>query len=309
MTRFLLPALLVLFAPVTSHAARPQVRLSYERGSGAERCPGEQSIRDGVLVRLGYQPFAAEGELAIAARVAGEDDSGLVARITMRDASGELLGEREVVSPHADCTELTEAMVLAICIAIDPVGVGWVERKPVVATAEPRDEPSTASAVPPSFNATLGVVGSLGVEPGVSLGAALGGSVRWSLLSLGLEARASFPVAAREVAEGKVTGAVSAGSVLSCLHRGPLAGCVFASGGALRVSSEGIAGGRSVTGAFFAAGGRALYELGLTQALGLRFNLDLIVPFVPSSIVVDRSAAWVSPPVAGSAGLALSWKL
>ncbi len=310
--RLLVPILFVLLLPSAGRAVRVQVQLTYERGSGAERCPDEQSIRDAVVVRLGYPPFVAQGKLAIAARVKGEG-AGLAAKIDLREVSGELLGERELSSPNADCAELAEAMVLAISLAIDPVAV---DRKPRATSAEPRaeprhelrDEPPAGTAAAPSFFATVGAIGSLGQEPSLSLGAAVGAGARWTWLSLGLEARASLP-SATLAAEGKVSGSVIAGSAVPCLHRGPFAGCAMVSGGVFRAASEGLAGGRTVNGSFFSAGGRALYELDLAGPLSLRLNADLIVPLVRSSLVVDQKAVWVSSPVAGSVGLALGLKL
>jgi hypothetical protein len=60
----LLPLAAVLLAPVPARADPPprvSVRLDYQRGDGAARCPGEQALRDEVAALMGYDPFDAGG--------------------------------------------------------------------------------------------------------------------------------------------------------------------------------------------------------------------------------------------------------
>jgi hypothetical protein len=108
-------------APSTSRAEElPFVRLEVFYAPGIELvCPDEETIKNAVSARLGYEPFDAAAPRRLTARVSrvGTD---LVGEVRLTDDAGSLLGERRLDGGGADCMELSRALELAISIAIDP---------------------------------------------------------------------------------------------------------------------------------------------------------------------------------------------
>lgn len=302
-------AQLALLASGTSFAQAP-VRLDYRRGEGAEQCPDEQAIRNAVAVRLGYNAFRAEAPRSVIA-VISRVGQRFTATISLRDASGAIVGEREVASAQADCVELTEAMVLALSIAIDPLGRA---REPVEAPEPPSAPPRAQQTQPaepslereqswPSIQAGLGLFASMGAQAHPSLGASVEARLRSSFLSLGLEGGAQLPTSVA-ASGGTVSTWLLAVSAVPCLHRGSFGGCALLSLGALRAVPHDLPGAESVTAASFAAGGRIFWELPWVEVLRVRLFLDLVAPLARSTISLDGQAIWRSPPVAGAAGAA-----
>ncbi|MHB8876315.1 MAG: hypothetical protein ACYC8T_21695 [Myxococcaceae bacterium] len=294
-------ALVALLLSAVSLTEVPSVRFLYQRGPGAEQCPDEQAVRNAVAVRLGYDALRPQALRSAEARVE-RAEHGLVARIALRDASGAPLGEREVSAAHFDCAELAEAMVLALSIAIDPLGTGkkQAEAPPPALPPPPR---VVEQSEPIAWQASAGLLASAGFEPRPSFGVALEARVRGRLLSLGLEGRADLPVSVA-VTGGTVSASLLAASVVPCLHRGGFSGCAVATGGALRVAGHRLPDARSLAGSFFAVGGRLLWELPLSEPLWLRLGFDFSVPLVHTVISLDEQVVWESPPVAAAAGAA-----
>ena len=111
--------------PSTQPQPQPvrKARLSYVRHPGAEGCPGEESLRRSVSSRLGHDGFADDADLLMEAAVdRAAQGLGIVARLALSDRQGRVLGKRDISSPAGGCLELAGAVVLAISVAIDPVG-------------------------------------------------------------------------------------------------------------------------------------------------------------------------------------------
>src|SRR3954466_11584478 len=99
------------WAPSLSAACpRPSARLTFTPDAAA-KCGDEQSLRDAVSARLGYDPFDSKSTRALSVAIARER-KGLRATVELRDAAGQVLGTRELTS--TSCTELASALGLAV---------------------------------------------------------------------------------------------------------------------------------------------------------------------------------------------------
>jgi hypothetical protein len=108
-------------ASSSSHADDlPVVRLEVTYAPGVELvCPDEETIKNAVSARLGYEPFDAAAPRRLTAHVS-RTGTDLVGEVRLTDDAGSLLGERRIDGGGADCMELSRALELAISIAIDP---------------------------------------------------------------------------------------------------------------------------------------------------------------------------------------------
>ncbi|HRI54361.1 MAG TPA: hypothetical protein PLW65_29685, partial [Pseudomonadota bacterium] len=188
-----------------AHAETQAVRLLYTRGEGAAGCPDEQTLRESAAARLGYDPFRAEAPSAVSA-VLTRGPRGLRAVVELRDASGRVTGSRLLTTARNDCQELASAMVLAICIAVDP----FVLSRPALpseppVTPPPSPTPASSPAPPPCpvcpacpppprspvrFRVGAGLQVGVGATPAIgSLGVTAQAELRYRAFSLGIEGR------------------------------------------------------------------------------------------------------------------------
>ncbi|HEY3357732.1 MAG TPA: hypothetical protein VGQ83_31050 [Polyangia bacterium] len=273
---------------------RALVGLVYERGPGAAHCPGEPAIRGGVTARLGYEPFAAGAGRTVHASVAGTG-RGLRARVELRDATGAVLGERELVSEQHDCTELAAAMELAIAIAIDPV---------TALRSEARASPAAPASPPLRLFATLGALGAFGFAPAPTAGATIAGGVRRGWTSLGLEARADLP-ASMAVGRGSISSWLLLAALVPCAHHRVLGACAIVAGGAQRGAGRDLVGARQATLPFLALGGRVALELPVRGPIFGRLHADLVVPLARGTLQVNARDVWTGTAVEGAVGGAI----
>ncbi|MBK7864175.1 MAG: hypothetical protein IPJ65_37385 [Archangiaceae bacterium] len=293
------------------------VRMEYQRGGGAEACPDEQSLRDRVTARLGYDPFRAAAPLHLRLSIARAAAAGLVGRLEVLGAAGETLRQREISSEKTDCVEIAEALTLATSLAIDPFSVN--RPRPAeperVAPSPPQPAPvaPALAPVPPPApvedrhlaltpEVSVGVGLAFGLEPQVSVGFLAGARLKISRFSIGLEGRLGLPSQVTFQA-ASVSSSLLFASVLPCFHLGPLAGCALLSGGALRVSSRGLENAEPKTTPFLAAGARLELSLPVESRFFGRLTADLLGPLIRTSFVVDGQIKWSSPPVGGAVAL------
>src|SRR5262245_29236928 len=99
---------------------RETARLTYVVAANASGCPDEESFRNLVAARLGYDPFEPDGKHAAVVKIARQ--GGLLraeARVT-REGQPEP-GARELEGGLGQCEALTSALATAVAIALDPV--------------------------------------------------------------------------------------------------------------------------------------------------------------------------------------------
>ncbi len=97
------------------------VRLVYADRSGAN-CPAEAELRAAAVARLGYDPFATPGRIAVSVSIT-RTARGLRGEIRVDDPARDGASSRAIESSSGDCAELGKAMALAISIAVDAMGL------------------------------------------------------------------------------------------------------------------------------------------------------------------------------------------
>ena len=117
LVRLLLPA-----AGEAAPAPRPaQASLSVSKKASAHSCPAEKELRANVTTILGYAPFHKGARRHVTA-VLWAADGTFHARIQLVDArTHKTLGNRELSAAGPTCEALSQAMALAIALAIDPL--------------------------------------------------------------------------------------------------------------------------------------------------------------------------------------------
>jgi hypothetical protein len=302
----------LLLAP-PAHADKRKARLRYDVAPEVEGCPSEASVRNAVGARLGYDPFDASAAETIAAAIAPGKDA-LEARVEVRDADGKATGSRVIRSPGRDCAELSEAMTLAISIAIDPLSITRPAPEPPPPAPPPPAACPPCKAPPPCpapepepeapvvFRASAGALVAFGVAPGpVTGGFGAGAGIRWRALSVGLEGRADIPVTA-ETDLGVVESHVLLATLVPCGHYDLFSACALLSAGALRGAMPDL--GQRDTTFYAAAGVRAALEIPLYDALFGRVHADLQAPLTRTTLSLAGVEAWRTPPVHGAVGFA-----
>jgi hypothetical protein len=135
--------------------ARKRSSLGWSRLEGAESCIGTRDLAILVERLLGRAVFvsAAEGELSLDGRIKpGVAPERWTAVISLSDASGAVLGTRELSSRARSCRALDEPLSLAIALMIDPSGGLASAPAPASASASapaPASAPASASAPAP----------------------------------------------------------------------------------------------------------------------------------------------------------------
>ena len=183
-----------------ARAAQP-ARLEWVRLEGAGSCIDAAELEARVQRRLGTDPFdprASRSIEGVARRTGAVWRAQIAVRAHPDDANPPL---RELESAADDCESLSNAVVLAVALAVDPAAV--FNDAPVKTPPAPR--PATVpkpSAAEPALAASetglggradLAVAGQLGLLPQASLGIGLGvGAALTQRFELGLRARA-FP--------------------------------------------------------------------------------------------------------------------
>jgi len=171
--------------------------------SAPAECPSRDAIVDATLARLGEENRTAPPELFIEGTVRAHD-GGFLATLVLSDASGQLVGERELRVAGQDCAAIEEPVSLVLAMVIATLRPHEATRVDAGRAAMPRSRtPATARSAaatetdarerPPRFFVGAGATTSYGVLPDVGLGAALRANYSpGSILFFGLEA--SFEV-------------------------------------------------------------------------------------------------------------------
>jgi hypothetical protein len=231
--------------------------------------------------------------------------------------------------PGDDCAAVIEAIGLTISLTIDPNSlIGPPQREPVPlprAETETEPEPTPAHAAPTaretpepgpplqpralSVHMSLGVIGSLGTAPAATAGATFSVGGGWRALSLDLEGRADLPASgASERAPAQVRSWLLAGSVVPCLHLGPLFGCGLVSVGDQGATAIGVVVRREDHAAWWAAGARGGTEFSVSGPLFFRAYAELLGTLARNTLTIDGEEAYKFPPWSGGVGFSLAWR-
>ena len=302
------------------------VQLVYTRGAGADQCPDEEELRDGVAGRLGFDPFDASAKSKVSARIY-KDGKTLRATVEVIDATGAVTGSRELSSTKNDCVELASAMTLTISMVVDPLGKGPPAPPPLptpsatpssppqppppepvaplVIAPPPRTidtPPAPASEERTRLRLGLGGEGALGFAPRSSFGATAAIGLDLGTFSIDLEGRRDAPTTAA-VGRGNITTAVSLASLVPCLHRRAVVVCAVASLGALQAKGGGVDVTSSQSSVFVGVGLRGGVEVPISKAFSLFARLEVLAPLIRTSVRLDGDEVWSAPTLSGSLGL------
>jgi hypothetical protein len=307
-----------------AQAERQPVRLSYTRETGAEACPDELVFRDSVLSRLGYDPFedSAPRTLKIVVRRSG---NALLARVELYDASGHLLGERDLNGSGTGCSELGTAVAIAASLGIDPLSA--VAPPPTVAQSEAAPPPP--QAVPPQPQAPVGavVVRESSTSPRVGgastyLRLGVGAVLTWGVspsapaagpmvdvglrrgpLSLTLEGAAGWAPTAAEQGYG-VKSSIELISLAPCVHFWVGLGCVIGGVGSLNATGV-VKSPLSDHAVFGDLGARIGVEVPFATRFFVQFHIDGLANLTHVAYDFGKLAAWNTLPLSESLGLAV----
>jgi len=305
-------ACLMLLTTRAAAADRPSAQLIYKRGEGAASCPDEARLRAAVAARLGYDPFTDDGKAVVLVTIT-RGSGGLRAAIELRDPRGRVSGARELSSRQLGCVELAGAVTLAISIAVDPLAIAPPLPKP----KPPPECPGCPTCPPPPVVAppppperihprvSLGVAGTLGATPTPGLGLLVGAGFRYRAFSFELEGRFDVPFGTSAPTAGSLRASILAVLLAPCAHFRVLSGCALVGAGAMLGEGLDVAEPRRDTTPWAALGVRGAVELQLRKWLWLRAHLDLLATLTRTTLYLNGTKAWVTPPLSGLLGLAL----
>ena len=305
-------------ASAEAQADAPHARFLYEREESAARCPEADEVEERVAARLGYDPFEDDAASLVELHVSRQRGA-MTGHIVMRDAAGEILGERTLTSRDASCQALMAidpvraAQPIAPEVVPEPVVVTEPVPESVVAEPVPEiepvvvPEPVVAEPIPTPEPATPGEPVRLRVAvdlhtaifygdvPSVGLDVGVGFEV--GFFSLDLEGRAELPTESAAVG-GRVHTSVYLGSLVPCFHYGVFSGCLDIGTGALRTEGDGFAMSRYVTSWIWQAGARAGVEVPIGDVFRLRAHAALATSINRVTLILeDGTNVWHTPDV------------
>jgi len=175
------------------------VRLEWVRLEGAGSCIDAAQLEASVRRRLGLDPFdprASRSIEGVARRAGSVWRVQIAVRAHPRDTNPPL---RELESGAADCESLSNAVVLAVALAIDPTAAFSDAAAPPTAPPRPVEAPQEPAPAPAASRGSLAgrsdlsLAAQVGLLPKPSLGVTLGAGLALTpRFELGLRAQA-FP--------------------------------------------------------------------------------------------------------------------
>jgi hypothetical protein len=307
-------------------------------------CPDEATFRALVAARLGYDPFAKEGALAL--RVELNPRGSAVEGSLKLTAAGQPKGDRTLRAPQKDCYELAATLALASAVAIDPESV-QARTEP---QAEPSEEQPSAQAaqsasqaipapleprpssppverpeIPPdeSRPATklgvlvdVGPVVSIGLQPGPAVGLRFRGGMHIGLWSIGAEAAAFLP-SEQSAPYGTVSAHALYGSLVPCAHpergRFTVDLCAVVSIGGLFSDATNVGQSRAVTDLHATVGPRLGFTFMPSDSLGFTVNAEAPVNLSRVHLRIDdhgvNREVWAASRLGFIGGASLVLKL
>jgi hypothetical protein len=310
-------ALAALLSPLQARGqSNPTARLELIRGQGAEACPGEQDLRDAVVMRLGHDPFTPHAAQRLIVVLSGSGTQ-LFGDISIPNAAGKDWSSR-VVEPSPDCTRLITGIGLALSLALAPLPVPprsaltatTAQKGPPVGDAQPlhRTTPATrgpaasrppAQPLPPTtpwgFEASLGGGMSVGPTPDPAGGLAVGLGTTWGRWSFGLEARGYFATSEDAPEGGRVQVALITGALVTCRTVvGPLFLCGVVSAGGLVAEGLGVDVPEDDATPYLGMGARMGGNFPLASEVALRVHLDGTFAPIESDVYLRNTVVFTS---------------
>jgi hypothetical protein len=319
----------------TPARATPSARLVYSRTVEAASCPAESELRTAVATRLGYDPFFPWAKQAVIVQILRQR-ARYVARVLLLDEQGITHGAREFTSDQRACSDIFDAVALAISIAVDAASKSNPSSEapepssappasstpaPPPAPEPPAELPPTAPGPPseahagvpavastPRVHVDVGIdaLGSVGMVPSASPGVSAFARGRVNSWSLSIEVRADLPESKARAAElggGRVEAWLPAVGLAPCFHVRYAAACALAMLGSLQASGQYIDPRSSGATPFIAAGARLGVEVPESAMVALRIHVDGVANLHRARLMLGRSdEVWPAPPFAGTLG-------
>jgi hypothetical protein len=291
-------------------AAAPRAELSFS--SSTEAC-SRSALEEAVATRLGYPPFAEGEPLKVSIEILGHAALSARVRVTRTGAPA---GERTFAGAP-DCDQLTQALALALAVAIDPLALS--RRSPAAAPpgpATPLSPPPAPVAPAPAAQVSTPVSAAsaerddhlglrvqaglwLGLQPAGWLAASTGARYAFRQVAFEVDGFMVIPSGA-ELAPGVQVSSLSAGaSVAGCYAWKGLEGCASLSAGALRFEAQGLARAQTGWSGFAAVGPRVGVRLPFSApaVAALRVQADLSIPLLRIAMHVSQDTVWQQSPV------------
>lgn len=327
----------IVMAALTGQAPDGKtVRLLYVREAGAESCPAEPDLRAAVTTRLGYDPFRAEAQRSVLARVAGSQ-GGLVGSIELMDEAGLSRGKRELRTDGATCDEMARAMALSMSIAVDPEHAARGDAVPepassaalpLPAEAESAVAPPASLAPPPKppepkpqpdrarrplsdrlpvpaprgtrISLSLAGLSAAGIAPGLAFGGALGVQGQRGAWALGLGARLLRAPSTLVDRSTRLEATLGAAELSGCLRGSVFEHCLLGLAGKTWLDPNGVSQPRSASGVFGALGVRSGFAAQVSRQFGVFAHLEGLAVLSPLRAQVDGADVWAAPSVAAT---------
>jgi hypothetical protein len=283
-------------------------------------CPDEASFRNLVAARLGYDPFATASPDEVHVELT-RDHGRLRGRIEITRAGQTSSSARELVGDQDKCEALGAALATTLAIALDPmrsfasVPAPVTEPPPIVimqvAPSPPSVQPLrfvSPGAHSPGF-AVFGVASgtvAAAEAPTATFGGDAAFGLRFRALSIEATGRVeSTPGAVRVASGDRLQATILSGGIVPCLNVGAWSGCASARLGAFQGYAPDVIHPSLGTTVFASLGARLGYSLALSPVLALRPTVEVAVPLVRTSLVIDKTPVWMAPPATIGVGLGL----
>jgi hypothetical protein len=299
-------------------------------------CATEPELRRAVTEKFGYDPFRDEAPVTVSITL-GPDGRGVYhGSVSLRDEDGRELGRRTV--EDARCESVRESLVLAVSLALDPLGpAGRASASPADRTIDEQPPPASPGAPPrveapiappmvdravppppgtrarPSLRVAVGGEVFSGVSPGTVPGVHGSLGLRYGRWGLDVEGGTTSEGSSGNTF-GSAQGSVALGSLVPCYGAWSLAsfaldGCVVASGGVLFSHGANVSVAASRTDPVASAGVRLQAEWRFARSLGVAAFADGAMELVRSELSVAdvgvSQVVWRTSPAAASGGLSL----
>lgn len=298
-------------SPPLQPPPRP-VRLDYQRGPGAERCPEEQAFRDhaGGYAQTSGDLFASD----VAARLVvtlGRRGYGYEGTAVLYDTAGAVYWSTTFPppsrAPAASCADLVDSLALSAIYKIDQIVPQPLLPAPLPVAAPVGEPPRPRPAEPSLFAFRVGAAGWVDLATALrpALGVSFGLGFRASWFSFDLEGRWD-PPAGGMLEDVELSTTRFVGTVAPCGHVGYFVGCALAEIGPIwgTVTGGGVTTGTQKT-LYIAAGGRLGAEIPIAPHLAVRPAVDLLLAIQPTGFRIDGARRWETPTVAAGLGVGL----
>jgi len=274
-----------------AEAPPPAAHFTWELGPGSEACLPEADLRAKIAETLGGDPFSrSDGPIVRAGASARGDE--LVAIVRLRESEHAPEAFREIHAPAGDCTALTDAVALAVTLALSstespkPVEVLVVSPPPMADRGAMGPAPRSA---PGTWALLAEAVWTLGALPRPEAG--IGVEARYAILPhWAIAAGGDWLPDASEAGQFSVGLARARLGLCAIPFRHgsfSVIGCATAEGGAVRIGNEAAV--------LKAAGSHAWFGAGLSARASARLGERWVVEGGAGAVAPTSRPVYATP--------------